>query len=164
MCSHEDTAAFSDLYRFLKDKVGKDPKFKMADGAKEISKANVEVFGVPTTSSGPEHIRLMCWSHVFRNVTPQLKSIQKINKKLAASLLSDIENLQWSVHNEECFRQVYDLLEKKYFDKYTEDPEKVLLQTFFQYFRKQWVDSPVFRWYEGAHPWHISNNQGNYFL
>jgi hypothetical protein len=35
-----------------------------------------------------------------------------------------------------------------------------LLSDFFTYFRKQWVDSPVFRWYEGAHPWAISNNQG----
>ena len=25
---------------------------------------------------------------------------------------------------------------------------------------KVWIDSTEFRWYEGAHPWHISNNQG----
>ena len=26
--------------------------------------------------------------------------------------------------------------------------------------RKVWVESTEFKWYEGAHPWRISNNQG----
>ena len=48
----------------------------------------------------------------------------------------------------------------KYLEKYTENPERSVLETFFKYVREQWVDSPTFRWYEGSHPYHVSNNQG----
>ena len=98
---------------------------------------------------------------LFRNVTPQLKSLQKVDKKLAATVLSDIEHVQWSSHNEETFKQVYSLLEKKYLEDDTiEESVKVLLGVFFNYFRDQWVDGPVFKFYEGANPWSVMNNQG----
>ena len=38
----------------------------------------------------------MCWSHVFRAITPQLKPLSSLNKELAKNLLSDIEEIQWS--------------------------------------------------------------------
>merc|ERR1719186_722300 len=34
------------------------------------------------------------------------------------------------------------------------------LSKFFKYMRTVWVESEEFRWYEGAHPWQVSNNQG----
>ena len=97
---------------------------------------------------------------IFRNVTPKLKALLAVDKKLGSALLQDIEDLQWSVHNEATFRHVYDLLEKKYLDKFVEDPLSQIFTNFFTYFRNQWVDGPVFKWYEGANPWHIGNNQG----
>ena len=69
------------------------------------------------------------------------------------SILNDIEEIQWSVMNEKTFRVVYELLEMKYANEDMEEDLKSLVDDFFQYFRKQWVDSPVFRWWEGAHPW-----------
>lgn len=36
----------------------------------------------------------------------------------------------------------------------------ITLEKFFKYMRSVWVDSEEFRWYEGAHPWQVSNNQG----
>ena len=37
---------------------------------------------------------------------------------------------------------------------------KAALARFFEYMRDVWVDSREFHWYEGAHPWGVSNNQG----
>jgi hypothetical protein len=51
------------------------PRFWMADGAREISNAGLEVFGELFT-------RLMCWSHVYRNVRPKLLKIRKMNETL----------------------------------------------------------------------------------
>ena len=42
-----------------------------------------------------------CWSHVHCNIVPKLKTIGTFNKELAANILNDIMELQWSVHNEE---------------------------------------------------------------
>ena len=50
-------------------------------------------------------------------------------------------------------------MEKKYLGQY-DDILNGVLGNFFLYMRKVWIDSTEFRWYEGAHPWLISNNQG----
>lgn len=102
----------------------------------------------------------MCWPHVYRNVVPRLGQIKKNDIDMGNSIMSDIEDLQWSSINESTFRIAYDLLEKKYLEKDVADELFSSIEEFFNYFRKQWVDSPVFRWWEGAHPWCISNNQG----
>ena len=57
--------------------------------------------------------RLMCWSHVHRAITPQLKSLRLLNKEVASDLLSDIEEIQWSAINS-TFSSLVNLLEKKY--------------------------------------------------
>ena len=102
----------------------------------------------------------MCWPHVYRNIKPRIDSIRMKDMNVGKSILNDIEEIQWSVMNEKTFRVVYELLEMKYANEDMEEDLKSLVDDFFQYFRKQWVDSPVFRWWEGAHPWKISNNQG----
>jgi hypothetical protein len=43
LSSHEDTYAWSASYRFLRDVAKKTPKFRMGDGAPEITKAGTEV-------------------------------------------------------------------------------------------------------------------------
>jgi hypothetical protein len=101
----------------------------------------------------------MCWSHVHSNLLPRLKSILPLDKTVHTSILKDIADLQWSVLNEGSFRHVFSLIEAKYIGKYN-DVMNGILAEFFRYMRKVWVDSDEFRWFEGSHPWHISNNQG----
>ena len=125
----------------------------MGDGAKAITKAGNKVFDPSSTT------RLMCWAHVHSNLLPQLKSVATHNKKVSDSILRDIENLQWSALNEASFRRGFELLEKKYLGRH----DLVLnaaLENFFSYMHKVWIDSQEFRWFEGAHPWGVSNNQG----
>jgi hypothetical protein len=65
----------------------------MGDGAKAITKAG-EAVDVSSTT------RLMCWALVHAKIVPQLKSVSTHNKKVADTILRDIENLQWSALNE----------------------------------------------------------------
>ena len=101
----------------------------------------------------------MCYAHVHTNVFSHLKSVTTQNKSVADSILRDFENLQWSVLNEASFRKCFSLMEKKYLGQY-DDILNGVLANFFLYMRKVWIDSTEFRWYEGSHPWLISNNQG----
>ena len=59
-------------YNFVKDVAGKTPRYRMGDGAKEITKAGLEVFGA-----------------------------------YGDRLMSDIEFLQWSAHNEVTFHHTF---------------------------------------------------------
>ena len=43
LCSHEDAASWASGYKFLRDIAGKKPRFRMGDGAPEITKAGEEV-------------------------------------------------------------------------------------------------------------------------
>ena len=101
----------------------------------------------------------MCWAHVHSNILPQLKCISAHNKSVSDGILQDIVNIQWSALNEESFRISFKLLEQKYIGKYDIVLNGVVAK-FFSYMHKVWIDSAEFRWYEGAHPWQISNNQG----
>ena len=101
----------------------------------------------------------MCWAHVHSNILPRIKSVATQNKKIADAILRDIENLQWSALNESSFKKAYSLLEEKYLGKHDLVLNDVL-NIFFSYMRKVWIDSTEFRWFEGAHPWGVSNNQG----
>ena len=85
----------------------------MADGAQSITKAGEEVFSDCEECRSSE--RLMCWSLVFRAITPQLKPLSSLNKELAKNLLSDIEEIQWSA-NTFTFQELVNLLEEKYID------------------------------------------------
>ena len=85
----------------------------------------------------------MCWPHVYRNLLPRLIPIKNATPGLHKDLLHDIEELQCSANNEVTFRLAYDLLETKYKTNNVEQLQ--VLEEFFLYFRKQWIDSPVFR-------------------
>ena len=80
--------------------------------------------------------RLMCWSHVHRAITPQLKSLRLLNKEVASDLLSDIEEIQWLANNS-TFSSLVNLLEKKYSSNVSLSAEirhalKNFQKTFFQ--------------------------------
>ena len=71
----------------------------------------------------------------------------------------DIYNLQWSATNDD-FEILFDDLEAKYLSESNshvlKEEEKAALETFFSYFRKVWGPaSPIHRWFEGAHPYHV---------
>ena len=89
-----------------------------------------------------------------------LKSIRSVSKKTADEILADIEYLQWSALNIDTFMRMYNLLENKYLDRNTEEPLNSLIENFFTYFRRTWVDSGENMWFEGANPWGVVNNQG----
>ena len=153
LSSHEDTDAWKKSYNFVKNVNGKNPKFRMGDGAWDITKAGNEVFG-------DDGVRLMCWPHTYRNIVKNLAAVRKAEKVVADRIVADIEELQWSAHNEETFRYVCNLIAQKYSAEVYSATTRDAVNSFFEYFNSQWVESPTFRWYEGAHPWAISNNQG----
>ena len=114
-------------------------RYRMGDGAREISKAGEAVFG-------QDGARLMCWPHTYRNLVTKMAALRNHNQILQQQLLQDIQNLQWSCHSERTFIVVFDLLEKKYVDGNHSIQENILLSNFFEYFRAQWgPGSHVFR-------------------
>lgn len=151
LSSHEDEGAWASIYKFIKES-NINPSYYMGDGAKAISNASKNVFTSSTS-------RLMCWSHVHRNITPRLKPISTLNKSVSEKILNDIMDIQWSALNEKTFRKLFELMEKKYVGKH-EQVLDGLIRNFFSYMHKVWIQSEEFKWYEGAHPWQVSNNQG----
>ena len=156
LSSHEDTEAWKEIYSFV-HRQDIHPRYRMADGAQSITKAGEEVFS--DCEDCRESERLMCWSHVHRAITPQLKSLRLLNKEVANDLLSDIEEIQWSANNS-TFSSLVNLLEEKYSSNVRLSAEvRQALNNFFTYFRSVWVGSKEHQWYEGAHIG-SSNNQG----
>ena len=78
---------------------------------------------------------------------------------MTKNILSDIEYMQWSVLNEESFHYVYNLLKQKYMEKNTPIINGAV-EKFFEYMDNVWIQSGESMWWEGAHPFQISNNQG----
>ena len=103
----------------------------------------------------------MCWPNTYRNLVPNLKHLGSIDKHLSAKLLADIEDLQWSALSESVFKHAYELLEMKYFNEFEKNSTILpALKEFFQYMRKVWIESAENKWFEGAHAFRSSNNQG----
>ena len=50
-------------------------------------------------------------------------------------------------------------MEKKHVGKYDKNLDD-LIKEFFAYLQEGWIFSGENKWYEGAHPWQVSNNQG----
>ena len=146
LSSHEDTRSLATNFSFVK-RVAGIPRFNMADGAWEISNATKEVFGDSITTL---RSRLMCWSHVYRNIRPKLATIRKVNKLLAESILSDIEALQWMCQTAAEFNRLTTLLVEHYTNSSLSASEHILVSTFFDYFLQQWgPGNHVQNWYAG---------------
>ena len=65
------------------------------------------------------------------------------------------------VSSETEFCLVYDLIEKKYRSGIFTEVENEILEQFWDYHKSQWgPKSNVCYWYEAAHPFRITNNQG----
>ena len=80
---------------------------------------------------------------------------------MANMLVDDIFAIQWMVSSHNDFVHVYELLEKKYSLGLYSIEEKLLIEKFFVYHRKQWrPESHVGKWYEAANPFSIGSNQG----
>ena len=104
---------------------------------------------------------MMCWPHVHRNLESHFKHLRSVNKEIASKLQKDIEELQWAADSKDSFLYLAKVLEEKYRDLDNLDSNtKTSLQSFFQYLQMTWVNSPESNWYEGAHPYGVSNNQG----
>ena len=154
LSSHEDTTAWSYIFKFHKSVIGTYPKFCMADGAWEITNAVKDIFGNDTT-------RLMCWSHTYRCIKPKLAGLRKINKKLGDQVLDDIKEMQRLIISNDEFLVIWDLFSKKYMDGSFTREEQLELAKFFNYCTPQWgPGSHVSNWWEGAHAFHTGNNQG----
>ena len=156
LTNYEDAEAWSEVLTFVHG-LGIHPKYFMADGATAITKARNEVFGNCEECVAK---RLMCWSHVHRNVSKKLKKVETVNKEAAKSFIKDLEQLQWTA-TDETFIDMQNLLKQKYLTDRKYDSQTIeAFETFFDYFWDYWVLSGESRWYEGACPFRCSNNQG----
>lgn len=89
-----------------------------------------------------------------------MKHLKSIDKNIEKSLLNDIEDIQWSANND-TFHLMVKQLERKYCENKSYSEQALsALKIFFSYFKDVWVNSEEFMWYEGAHPFGSSNNQG----
>ena len=102
----------------------------------------------------------MCWPHVHRNLESHFKHLRSVNKEIASKLKKDIEELQWTADSKESFLYLAKVLEQKYQDCSFDSNTKTSLQNFFQYLEMTWGNSPESNWYEGAHPYGVSNTKG----
>ena len=102
----------------------------------------------------------MCWAHVFRNIRPKLAAIRKANPALGASMLADVESIQWMVQSEAEFEDVCKKYKRHYLQQELTDVERKLVMDFVEYFLAQWgPGSHASKWYAGAHPFSLTNNQ-----
>ena len=85
-----DTRALTEIYSFVHSE-GIHPRFRMGDGAPAIKKAGEELFGKCSHPNCTHATRLMCWIHVHRNITPRMKTIGPIDKKVEKDLLIDLK-------------------------------------------------------------------------
>ena len=93
---------------------------------------------------------ILMQSHVCRN-QPKLASARKVNKKLAASILSDIKGSQRMTQTAAEFNRLTDLLVKHSSTNPALSANELnLVTTFFDYFLQQWgPGSHVQNWYAG---------------
>ena len=155
LSTHEDTPAFESNFRLVfRVMKGEVPRFRMADGAWEITNAGRRVFG----DAGK---RLMCWAHVYRNIRPKLAGVRVTNKVLGASILADIESIQWTAQSEEEFVVLCQKLQSHYLKMKLSPRENKPVKQFLDYFMAQWgPNSHVMNWFAGSHPFNLTNNQG----
>lgn len=90
LSSHEDERCFRKFFEVISERTVRHPSHILADGAQAITNAAEAVF--------PECVRLMCWTHVVKNVDQQLKSLNVETKK---QIRRKIDMLQFSMNEEQ---------------------------------------------------------------
>ena len=86
---------------------------------------------------GEDGVRLMCWAHVFHNIQPKLAAIWKANAALCASMLADIESIQWMAQSEAEFELVCEKFKSHYLEQDLGEVERKLVTDFVEYFLSQ---------------------------
>ncbi|KAI6192878.1 SWIM-type domain-containing protein [Aphelenchoides fujianensis] len=135
--SNEDEEAFKAFFRTINNVTGRAPTHLLADAAPAITNAMSAVW--------EECVRLMCWAHVVKAID------KKLPKKDGQTIRSAIETLQYARSELQFISVANSLLDewaRKYGSKFT----------FGAYFRKQWIESAHFRWFEGASVFPSTNN------
>ena len=102
----------------------------MGDGSKEITKDGGEVFG----ETG---VRVMHWSHTYRNLIPRMTAIKTQNKKIQQELVRDSAPLQCSCHSADTFVAAFDLGEIKFFEVHYKNKRLELLRYIYMGHWKQ---------------------------
>ena len=84
----------------------------------------------------------MCWAHVDRAIEERLRPVP--DESMRESVRDNIHQLQ-TMHSSELFDYAY----KQFVTKWSKKkiPE---IDTFLEYFGKEWVESKNNKWYEGA--------------
>ena len=85
LASHENTEAWSNIYKFVSDYCQIKPVHNLGDGAKAITNAGKEVFGDLV-----QFKRLMCWAHVHTNIHKHMKQILSNNKSVCDSPITSL--------------------------------------------------------------------------
>lgn len=141
--SDEDMAAYIEILRGLNEATSLtgpeySPRFIMADGVRALSGAIEAVY--PTAK------RLMCWSHMKRKVRDR----KGLLGNRWAEIESDLDYLQACPYG-----QLFDAAKQLFMAKV-----EAISAEFAEYFRSTWLNSNLFRWFEGAAPLHPSTNNG----
>jgi hypothetical protein len=92
LASNEDERCFTDFFKIIADQTQGCPTHIMADGALSITNAARKVF--------PNSKRLMCWSHMIKNVD---KKLRQLNRDTKDQLRNEIQALQMALHVDQFF-------------------------------------------------------------
>lgn len=136
VCSNENQADFAFLFQSVNECAMKifretySPSVLVCDGAKAIKNAFQQVFGKETTI-------IMCWAHMFKNVSKRLCTLIKC-KEIRAKILADITFLQ-TISNVAKFETARSL----FLTKWSMEIE------FIEYFTEEWINQNP-NWYEGV--------------
>lgn len=88
------------------------------------------------------------------------KLVKDVDRRKAID--EDLQVAQWAVQNEEEAKIVLGLVERKHLDEVQGSDAETAVTAFFAYFQEQWGhESHTSKWWEAAHPFCPSNNQGN---
>ncbi len=113
----------------------------IADSAEQITNGFMDAFGYNTHK---EFTRVMCWSHVYRNLQAKSSIIQSESDR--DKIMSDIGHLQCMASSE-----AFDFGVKLFFKKCSQLDDK--FDRFLDHFKSEWIDSTNSGWFEGAgHP------------
>ena len=141
----EDMDSYKLVLDFIRETSKVNPESVMADGDPAITAAAEEVF--------PNAVRLMCFTHVMRNVNEKLARIRALDPAISQNISNDIRALQHGALDEESFHVLYGLMQRKW----TEDL-KERIREFFLYFGNTWCRSATCKWYQACNPQHATTN------
>ena len=96
----------------------------------------------------------------MKNVKQRLSKVKAADPAVSKQIMNDIRTLQNSAVDRESFLFLFKLLEKKWTKEYAFNTVKMktMVQKFFQYFSRIWVNSEESNWFQAANPQHLTTN------